>query len=160
MLASLEKREKILVSGAGAAVVALAINYLVCGKSDSSAPEVTRRVAVKADEPKNAGTANEVTSKALRKRTPQTNRVAFASWRRDPFAETWRLVEADASAEDSSALVLRGVIRKGNEAYVLIGDQILKVGDVRGDLKVVAIERDYVVVRKGRKIVRLILGNE
>jgi hypothetical protein len=160
MLANLDKREKLLVSGAGAAVLALAINYLLCGKSESSEPEVTRPVAIEAEEPVIAGTPNKAISKPARKRKPRSKKVTFASWRRDPFAETWRLVEVDAAAEDSSALILRGVIRKGNEAYVLIGDQVLKAGDVSGDLKVVAIERNYVVVRKGRKIVRLILGNE
>ena len=161
-MASLQKREKIMVGLAGAAAVSFAFNYFVCGEAKAPEPLDARKQNVQ-DVPVISQPADAKSTQAKRPESkPRTRKpkTEFVSWVRNPFAETWRLSEADVAPEESKALVLRGVIRKGNQAYVLIGDQILKEGEEFGDLKVVAIKQNYVVCRKGKKIVRLVIGDE
>ena len=160
-MASLQKRERIMVGLASTAALCFGINYFVCSKAKAPESQVAQQQNVE-DVPVSSQPADTKSTQAKRPASkPRTRKpkTQFVSWVRNPFAETWRLNEAVVS-QDSSALVLRGVIRKGNQAYVLIGDQILKEGEEFGDLKVIAIKPNYVVCRKGRKIIRLVIGDE
>ena len=151
-----------MVGLASTAALCFGINYFVCGKAKAPESQVARQQNVQ-DVPVSSQSADTKSTQAKRPESkPRTRKpkTQFVSWVRNPFAETWRLTEADVGPDDSKALVLRGVIRKGNQAYVLIGDQILKEGEEFGDLKVLAIKPNYVVCRKGKKIVRLVIGDE
>lgn len=160
-MASLQKREKVMVVLAGTAALCFGINFFVCGKEKTPESKVARKQNVQ-EAPVSSQPADTKGAPAKRsERKPRTRKpkTKFVAWARNPFAETWRLNEAEVG-QDSSALVLRGVIRQGNQAYVLIGDQILKEGEEFGDLKVISIKPNYVVCRKGEKIIRLVIGDE
>jgi len=156
-MAALKKSEKRLVAIAGSAVVVFVLNQFVCGKSEKPQVEMTKKVEAKSEVVE--GTSTEV-KKNVRPRVKKTvNQARFTSWGRDPFWEAFRLAEADSANADSSNFVLRGVIWKGDEAHVLIGDAVLKEGERSGDLKILDISKNRVICKKGRKIITLVLRN-
>jgi len=159
-MASLKNREKILLGGTGFVLIIFLVNQFVCGKPKGASEEIPAKTKNQATSA-GAQSAADSTKKdsAVRKRV-RGPRVEFAVWGRDPFAETYRLAVLDSSGADSSDFVLRGVIRKGNDALVLIGDEILREGDERGDLKILDIEKNRVVCKKRGKIITLVLENE
>ncbi len=159
---NLEKREKILVVLAGVAVVVFVFNRFVCGKQTGNPAEIKKEsVGATTQSGPRAPDADVVKKQLLslvkRKIGPLTQ---FLSWGRDPFAEAFRLIPPDSSQSDSTDLVLRGIIWRGGEARALIGDEILKSGDRRGDLKILDIEKDRVICKKGGKIVTLFLESD
>ena len=157
-MAQLKKSEKRLVVLAGSIVFTFVLNQYVCGKSEEHQVETTKKVEAKSRIPEQ--TSPEV-KKNQRSRVKKTvNQMQFTSWGRDPFWEAFRLAEIDTANADSSNFVLRGVIWKGGEAYVLIGDAVLKEGERSGDLKILDIEKNRVVCKKGRKIITLVLQND
>ncbi len=158
-MAQLKKSEKRLVVLAGSVVVSFVLNQFVCGKSEKPPVETTTEVETKSVVVDMAS-SNAVKSIKPRRVRKTNNQMEFTSWGRDPFWEAFRLAEADPANPDSSNFVLRGVIWKGSEAHVLIGDAVLKEGERSGDLKILDIEKDRVVCKKGRKVITLVLQND
>jgi len=143
---------------AGATLIFYLVNQFLCGKSDPQAQSAPQQVAAAA-QPAPQPAKDEKSTTAPRKRgSPQ--RSDFSAWSRDPFAESFRLAQGDTTESDSSDFVLRGLIWKGNQAHVLIGDDILKEGDQIGDLKILDIDKNRVVCKKRGKIVTLILRDD
>jgi len=106
-------------------------------------------------------TPSKVVKRSKPRRVKKTNNpVRFTSWGRDPFWEAFRLAEVESVRSDSSNFVLRGVIWKGDEAHVLIGDAVLKEGERSGDLKILKIDKNRVVCQKGSKVITLVLQND
>ena len=157
-MAPLKKSEKRLVALTGSIVVTFVLNQFVCGKSEQPQVETTKKVEAKSGVVEQT---SPVVKKNIRTRVKKTvNQARFTSWGRDPFWEAFRLAEVDSVNPDSSNFVLRGVIWKGDEAHVLIGDAVLKEGERSGDLKILDIDKNQVVCKKGRKIITLVLQNE
>ena len=157
-MAQLKKSEKRLVVLAGSIVFTFVLNQFVCGKSEEHQVETTKKVEAKSGVVER--TSPEV-KKNVRPRVKKTaNQVRFTSWGRDPFWEAFRLAEVEPANPDSSNFVLRGVIWKGDEAHVLIGDAVLKEGESSGDLKILDIDKNRVVCKKGRKVITLVLQND
>jgi len=152
-MAGLKKSEKMLMSVAGAMVVVFVINQFVCGKQAGPAPENAPAPQPQVSESPRKPAGPSPSRRPLRRRSE----VTFTGWGRDPFAEAFLLAEFDSSATDSSDFVLKGVIWRGDEAYVLIGNAILKKGERRGDLVVLDIQKDRVVCQKRNRIVTLLL---
>ncbi len=157
-MAPLKKNEKRLVALAGSFVLTFVLNQFVCGKAEKPQVETTKKVEAKSEAVE--GASKEV-KKNVRPRVKKTaNQVRFTSWGRDPFWEAFRLAEVESANPDSSNFVLRGVIWKGDEAHVLIGDAVLKEGESSGDLKILDIDKNRVVCKKGRKVITLVLQND
>ncbi len=157
-MAPLKKKEKRLVAIAGGAVIFFVLNQFVCGKSEKPKVETAEKV-----EPKSVvvePTPANVVKRSKPRRVKKTNQMQFTSWGRDPFWEAFRLAQVDSAGNDSSNFVLRGVIWKGDEAHVLIGDAVLKEGERSGDLKILDIDKNRVVCKKGRKVITLVLRND
>jgi len=157
-MAPLKKNEKRLVALAGGAVIFFALNMFVCGKSEEPQVETTKKVEDKSGVVKRTSPEVKKNVRPLVKKT--VNQMQFTSWGRDPFWEAFRLAEADPANADSSNFVLRGIVWKGDEAHVLIGDAVLKEGERNGDLKILDIDKNRVVCKKGNKIITLILRND
>ena len=158
-MASLKKNEKRLVALAGGAVIFFALNQFVCGKSEKPQDETAKKVEAKSIVVER--TPSNVVKRMVHRRVKKkNNQMRFTSWGRDPFWEAFRLAEVDPANSDSSNFVLRGVIWKGDEAHVLIGDAVLKEGERSGDLKILDIDKNRVVCKKGRKIITLVLQND
>jgi len=152
-MAQLKKREKIMLAAAGFLLVVFVLNQFVCvSKTD---PPIEPKKTVTVDTSTEAKAPSDSLKKNRRREKPP---VTFVDWVRDPFSEAYRLAQFDTTGHDSSDFVLRGVIRRGNESYVLIGDAILKQGQSSGDLTVVSIRPDQVVCRKGNRLVTLVLS--
>ena len=158
-MAPLKKKEKRLVAIAGSFVIIFVLNTFVCGESEKPKVETAKKVEAKSVVVER--TPSNVVKRSKPRRVKKTNnQMQFTSWGRDPFWEAFRLAEVDAANADSSNFVLRGVIWKGGEAYVLIGDAVLKEGERSGDLKILDIDKNRVVCKKGRKIITLVLNND
>ena len=155
----LKKSEKRLVVLAGSVVVSFLLNQFVCGEPEKPQIDTTTKIETKSGATQ-ITPPNVVKKKQPRRIRKTDNQVQFTSWERDPFWEAFRLAEVNGANGDSSNFVLRGVIWKGNEAHVLIGDAVLKEGETNGDLKILDIEKDRVVCKKGRKVITLVLKND
>ena len=156
-MANPKKREKTLMIMTGGIVVIFLMNMFVCGEETKNAVQQTVQKVV--------GIGPDDTEKALlvarmRNSSRRIQQINFKDWGKDPFFEAARITEMDSSWVDSTDFVLRGIIWKGNQAHALIGDVILKEGDRNGDLKVLNINKNSVVCRKGSRIVTLALRKD
>ncbi len=160
IMAQMQKREKILLAITGVAALVFLFNYFVCGKQKAPTPQIANKVVTEITGPGQPVAAGVKSSNQV-KESDLSNRINLNTWGRDPFAETYRLTYYDVTKNDSSNYVLRGIIRKGDEAHVLIGDEIFKSGEKIGDLKVLDIEDDRVVCKiRGRVVTLLLNENE
>lgn len=73
-------------------------------------------------------------------------------WGTDPFARGWML------GTEISDLRLRAITQSGNKSYALINDQILEVGEAIAGKRIVAIEKDRVILEQSGRTFTLILG--
>ncbi|MFQ5675153.1 MAG: hypothetical protein ACE5G1_04590 [bacterium] len=156
-MAELKKREKILSVVAGSALLIFALNQFVCNDSEDENKKAEKTSAVASPGPGKPAVLDSPTPEKSPRRRQSSRQIKFVSWGRDPFSEAYRLAEADSAGRDSSNFVLRGIIWKGREAHALIGNLILKEGERHGDLKVLDIQKDRVICRKGRRVLTLAL---
>lgn len=159
-MAELQKREKIMVGVAGGVLVAFLLYQFVFTKSEEP-PAQARKVPSP-----NQSAAPAAVSVKSGKSDGEPHKASFAAmqiegWGSDPFHEAYRLAVFDTAITDTSVqLDLKGIIWKGNQAFVLINDSILKKGDKLGDVKILDIKRERVICQKGKNTVTLFLDNE
>jgi hypothetical protein len=161
-MAALQKREKIMASVAGAFLIAFLLYQFVFTKSDETAPQAAKKNAAPKSQPvvvfdptKGSGTGK--TGVVTASFAPMN----IESWGQDPFHEAYRLAVFDTSQTDSSARpVLKGIIWKGNTAFVLINDSILRKGEQMGELKILDIKRERVICKQGNNTITLFLDDE
>jgi len=157
-MAELKKREKIMAVVAGACLLVFLVYQFVCSNTKDPAQQSEKKAAKKETLLQAAIAA--VRPDAKINHGPVNKTLKFDTWGRDPFTEAYRLAPFDTTVTDSESYVLRGIIRKGNDASVLIGDEILKEGQGFGDLKVIDIKKSEVICKKGNKLVTLVLNDE
>ncbi|MEO0097103.1 MAG: hypothetical protein ABIK78_03290 [candidate division WOR-3 bacterium] len=73
-------------------------------------------------------------------------------WGEDPFVRDFSYLA------EMKSLIVSAITLSENEAYAIINNQIVHVGDLVDGKKVVAIERDRVIVEKGGKRFTIFLG--
>lgn len=73
-------------------------------------------------------------------------------WGEDPFVRDFSYLA------EMKSLVVSAITISENEAYAIINNQIVHVGDILDGKKVVAIEKDRVIVEKGGKRFTIFLG--
>ncbi|MDO9464598.1 MAG: hypothetical protein Q7J67_04800 [bacterium] len=86
---------------------------------------------------------------------------ASEQYGRDPFfpsAEVSEGKEMQTKGHHIASLVLKGIAWKGKTPMALIGDKIVKEGDIVGEYKVISIQKNRVVLTKDGK--ELILTQE
>ncbi len=158
-LAGLKKREKFLVAVTGASLLVFLVSQFVCTgeKGARKRPPVATRAAGRVPAPAQVAEPSSAGSDStFFRRTP----LRLASWKRDPFAEAYRLATPDTTRRDTTGLTLKGIIWQGGEALALIGDAILREGQRSGDLRVLDIAGDHVLCKRGKKVVTLSLGKD
>ena len=161
-MAELQKREKIMLGATGGVLVAFLLYQFVFTKTDDPAPQAARKKATL----KSLPVVVRKFAKGKVAGKTATRNASFASmelntWGRDPFHEAYRLAVFDTSQMDSSRqLVLKGIIWKGNSAFVLINDAILRKGENLADLKILDIKKDRVICKQGNNLVTLFLDDE
>ncbi len=155
-MADLKKREKILLGNAVGILITFVFNQFVCGSNPEAASQEVQQAVVSTQvQPKSVDGNNP--QRIMIEKRPVLHRPKYSSWGRDPFYDADRLAEIDSTQIDSSDIVLRGIIWKGNSAHALIGDSILKEGESNEHLTILDIKKDRVVCKKGRKIITLML---
>ncbi|MEO0075229.1 MAG: hypothetical protein ABIK31_03880 [candidate division WOR-3 bacterium] len=73
-------------------------------------------------------------------------------WGTDPFVRDWVI------SEEISDLKLSAITQSGSKAYALINNQIVEVGEMIAGKKIIAINRDNVVLQQGDRKITLMLG--
>ncbi|MEM2175009.1 MAG: hypothetical protein QXI58_05250 [Candidatus Micrarchaeia archaeon] len=73
-------------------------------------------------------------------------------WGEDPFVRDFSYLA------EMKSLIVSAITISENEAYAIINNQIVHVGDLVDGKKVVAIEKDRVIVEKGGKRFTIFLG--
>ncbi len=150
----LQKREKILLGVMGIAVGVFVLNQFVFSKKSTSPAK--RPLLVKPNRTQQVAKGEMKSGQLL----PRLHGVQFVNWRRDPFigAFTEDLLDSLGFHQKVQPYVLKAISWKNNEAYVLINDNILKVGDTVDGLTLVAVDGNRVICEKNRRKFSLILG--
>ncbi len=81
--------------------------------------------------------------------------IHFATWGRDPFAQTHRQFDEAAAITNFS---LGGISVRGEDRYALVNSQIVRVGDNIGGMQISRIEKDYVILNRGKQTYTLTWG--
>jgi len=156
-MAQLQKREKILLSVTTACLAVFLIYQFGFGgkkpkkvQSGLNLHEVIQ--GENKNEPKQAGYLA-----ADLKTQIEVMKLENILWKQDPFANAFLLAPHDSTMQDSSVLVLNGIIRKSGRALALIGNYILSPGERVGDLKLLSIGSDQVICKKGNRTITLSL---
>jgi hypothetical protein len=162
----MQKREKILLAGAGVSALIFLFNQFVCsGKAPEPGADV-KLSQVKATNVKKADVLLPLTDEELIKnRRLRWKTVVFTDWDRNPFAarasllniiDPYSAVDSSTAAADSAqAPVLNGLLWGVGEPVALIGDSILREGERDGDLQMLKIGPNYVICRKAGEVLRL-----
>jgi hypothetical protein len=150
----LQKREKILLGVMGVAVSFFLLNQFVFSKKTTGPakrPPLARQVQGKSA-PRAAIQSEH--------RMPKLRGMRFVNWRRDPFvgAFTAELLDSLGFQQKVRPYVLKAISWKNGEAYVLINDTIIKVGETVNGLTVVSVDGNRAICEKNRRKFSLILG--
>jgi len=161
-MAELKKRERMLIGLAGSFLLSFVFNQFVCTGDEGSNlqgsnPAAAAPGGLHAETPI-APSVGELNPNTKKRRV--LNRKRYSSWGKDPFYLASRLAELDSTQQDSGQFVLRGIIWKGDDAHALIGDAILRAGESTSQFKVLRIEKDRVVCKRGSRIVTLMLRED
>lgn len=161
-MASLQKREKILMGLVGFVALFFVVDQFICGDNTPQPPKLAKGTGVQKTITQDSDTkiVKSKSKKSIVQRNSLKVPIEYTTWGRNPFAGAIRLTKSDSSDTVSDNLDLRGIIWKGQKARVLIGDEILKKGGRVGDLEILDIKRDRVICRKGGKIVTLVLKED
>lgn len=79
----------------------------------------------------------------------QAARSAYKDWGRNPFSAS------RAASGGVAGMQLGGIIYDAKQAYALINDQIVHVGERIGENRVVEIKQDRVILNDGSKDIEL-----
>lgn len=159
-MAKVKKREQILIGLACCLGLAFVFDQLVCsGPPNEPAVSSDADMAVAAAAKPEESISKNRNIPENRKRSQLEQPETYSTWGRDPFSGFYHLTSRQAKADSSDPLTLNGIIWKDGKGLALIGNEILKEGDRMGHLEIVAIKRNQVVCRKGKKLITLFLKN-
>ena len=156
----MQKREKILTIIAVSCAIFFVINQFVCSekqppaKAKRPAPKITAKPA-KRPVIRGEVISNEELEKRLQNWQPL---VTYETWGRNPFAGAIEFY-AD-SLRDTLDLRLKGIAWKGKNAWVLIGDRIMRPGERNGDFELLQVYSDRVIARRKGELLTLYLEPE
>jgi len=83
---------------------------------------------------------------------PKEVEVDTETWGEDPFVREFSYVS------EMKSLIVSAITISENEAYAIVNNQIVHVGDMIDGKKVIAIEKDKLIVEKGGKRFTIFLG--
>ncbi len=147
---ALKKSEKRLLLILSAVVLVFLINQLISnGKKKNGA----QKSGITAKVEKIIPSLKSETVRAEKKEVAKKN-VEYDSWGKDPFMiQRVSIQQAAEAASIDSSLQLKGIIRKGQNVYALINDQIISVGEEKDGIRVESIEgKEVVCVKNGVRI--------
>lgn len=81
-------------------------------------------------------------------------RTKFTSWKRSPF------VSYDFSSKKHAGLMLQGIAWDDDKPTAIINNEIVSPGGKIGDVTVIAIERESVILNDGKSNFKLMLKEE
>lgn len=151
---SLQKREKILLGVMGAAVTFFLVNQFVFTKGTPvKAPPLAKKPGV-------VQRVNRFAKQvSFTKMNHRRELKAIGNWKRDPFIGAFTPALLDSMGFKKPQLyVLKAISWKDGEAYVLINDDIIKVGETLNGLKVLRIDGNRAICEKNLRKFSLILG--
>ncbi|MCD6166267.1 hypothetical protein J7K19_06135 [bacterium] len=160
---TLKKREKILLSIMTGAVVLFIVNQFLCSSQKSQlgqSASTTKTSRTRKTNAKGPTTYSQIKPNQLQTWIKRQPNVVYSSWGRDPFlgAFTRELLDS-LGVRREKPYVLKAISWKDGKAIVLINNDIIKVGETKNGLTVLAVEGDRVVCRKYGSIFSLRLGD-
>ncbi|GBD94592.1 hypothetical protein BMS3Abin05_02203 [bacterium BMS3Abin05] len=154
---ALQKREKILLGVMGAAVGLFLLNQFVFSKKPSPAVAKPAALVKKAAVVKRINPLVHPVSAV--KSGPKKFLKRFKGWKRDPFVGAFTAEILDSLGyQKEQPYLLKAISWKNGQAYVLINDDIVKVGENVNGLKVLRIDGNRVICEKNLRKFSLILG--
>lgn len=160
----METRQQILL-----AILIVAGGYLIFDtfirSDDNGRPETKTAVTAPAKKTKSPPTKGKATKTAVASTNAGKWFPDFSqnSWGRDPFFYPSREKQVEINTGEKSNVVenlageryqLTGISRRGNDAFVIINNEVLKVGDVLDGARLLEIHSNSVVMENnGEKFV-------
>lgn len=149
----------------GILVVVLILFTLLRPRPKSKVTTLTREIRPKtkqetlAPSPKKEIKKDSIVTSPVKKETLETKQIVVSEvvedtekWGEDPFVRDFSYIA------EMKSLIVSAITISENEAYAIINNQIVHVGDIIEGKKVIAIERDRVIVEKGGKRFTIFLG--
>jgi len=144
---ALKKSEKRLLIILGIAVAVFLVDRFVLSKSDKKSPPqpVNQTSTV-------TGLASAKVKTAVVSTRNIEGKKVFDNWGRDPFNEKVYTGKCGGKfARSGSTPKLKGLFWKEGHAYVMVDDEILKVGEEKEGLKIERVEGKAVFCRQGNR---------
>ena len=151
---ALQKREKILLGVMGAAVTIFVLNQFVFTKKPSAKPPA---IVKKPPVVQHINRFVKQASFAKTDRPKITKKIG--GWKRDPFIGAFTPALLDSMGfKKRQMYVLKAISWKNGKAYVLINDDIIKVGETVDGLTVLRVDGNRAICEKNLRKFALILG--
>jgi len=141
---ALKKSEKTLLAVLGAVVIIGGV-YLAIDSGKNTEADAKKKSPVVA---KTQNILTQIKSEITQESEP-SKKEHFDTWGRDPFKDQYR--RSREEEENIGNLVVKGIIRKGNQYHVMINDIILAEGEEKDGLYIERIEENQVFCKKGGK---------
>jgi hypothetical protein len=167
---ALQKREKILLSIAGAAVVIFVITQVLPKASDKSTP-APAPVTVRTETPRTVTPQAALPGTQPKLKSYSTSNNAWnLEWKNDPFVYSFLSPEIEEvvpeeiqktldAIEEEEVIVhsfqLNGISWLNNKPTVLINDRVLKPGDSIEGFTLSDVFKTYVILRKNKESIKL-----
>ncbi|HDT12087.1 MAG TPA: hypothetical protein ENO01_00365 [Candidatus Marinimicrobia bacterium] len=166
---ALQKREKILLSIAGAAVVIFVITQVLPKASEKSTP-APAPVTVRTETPRTVTPQAALPGSHTKLKSYSTSNNAWnLEWKNDPFVYSYVEPEVvDSLPEDIQRKIdaveeevivhnfqLNGISWLNNKPTVLINDRILKPGDSIEGYTLSDVYKTYVILRKNKESIKV-----
>lgn len=157
-MATLAKREKVLLGVAGIILLFFLVDRLVCGSgskrnADKLAPQIQEEVAKIPD-------TAVPSPKLISKQKSIEIKFPISNWGRDPFLGLPQEAREDTISAKGPYLSFKAISWKDGVAYVLINDIIMKEGEEKNGIQLLQVKKDRIVCRKGGKVFTLTLGEK
>ena len=151
---ALQKREKILLGVMGAAVTIFLLNQFVFTKKPLA------KSSVRGKKPAIVQRVNRFAQKVTFAKPKHRRELkAIGGWKRDPFIGAFTPALLDSMGFKKPQLyVLKAISWKNGDAYVLINDDIIKVGETLNGLTVLRVDGNRAICEKNLRKFSLILG--
>lgn len=152
-MATVAKREKILLGIAGVVLLIFVMDRLVCSnKENTDALVINKQPQVLA--------AEVPSTKPLREQQNIDIEFPITDWGRDPFLRLSQESTKDTITTKGPYLSFKAISWKDGVAYVLINDVVLKKGEEKNGIRLLQVRKNQVVCRKGQKVFTLTLGEK
>jgi|GEM_PF-2088755 len=167
---ALQKREKILLSVAGAAAIIFIITKVLPTSTSDDSPIVSVPPAIRTEAPRTVTPLAALPGPHIKLKSFSTDNSAWnLEWKNDPFVYSYiepevvdslpEEIQRKIDAVEEEVIVhnfqLNGISWLNNNPTVLINDRVLKPGDTIEGYTLSNVYKTYVILRKKKESIKL-----